>query len=173
VWGQWLLLHRRLPGVEIRMARLNRELLREVAQAAIEKHRIVFLCQDINQADRLADRFRKALVDEAIEQGMGEVPARTKLYRPAGANPSFVQMVNGGWVFFYPAKDLNANDDIGHAESVYWPSEGGNYEKVSYEFWRRERRKGSVFRAVTTAEEAPKKKKPGRPTAWDRLLEDD
>lgn len=155
-------------------SRLTRELLGEIAQAAIEKARIVFLCQDIAQADRLAERFRKALRDEAMEQGVSEISARTKLYRPAGANPSFVQMVNGGWVFFYPAKDLNADDDIGHAEHVYWPSEGGNYEKVSFDFWRKERRKGCIYRPMTTAEgPAPKKKKSGRPTAWDRLLEDD
>jgi hypothetical protein len=154
-------------------SRLTRELLGEMAQAAMEKARLVFLCQDLSQADRLAERFRKALRDEAIEQGMSEITARTKLIRPAGANPSFVQLLNGGWVFFYPAKDLNADDDIGHAESVYWPSEGGNYEKVSFDFWRGERRKGCIYRPVTTAETTPKKKKSGRPTAWDRLLEDD
>ncbi len=154
-------------------ARLTRELLSEVAQQAIEKGRIVFLCQDLAQADRLADRFRKALIDEAISQGVAEITARTKLFRPAGANPSFVQMVNGGWVFFYPAKDLNADDDIGHAQSVYWPSEGGNYEKVTFEFWKKERRKGCTYRPVTTAETVAPKKKKGRPTAWDRLLEDD
>ena len=153
--------------------RLTRELLGEIAQAAISKGRLVFLCKDIEMADRLADRFRKALIDEAIEQGMSELSARTKLFRPAGANPSFVQLLNGGWVFFYPAKDLGADDDIGHAEHVYWPSEGGNYEKVTFDFWRRERRKGSVYRPVTTAEGPPPKKKGGRPTAWDRLLEDD
>lgn len=154
-------------------SRLTRELLGEIARAAIEKGRLVFLCQDLPQADRLADRFRKALIDEAIEQGVAEITARTKLFRPAGSNPSFVQMVNGGWVFFYPAKELNADDDIGHAESVYWPSEGGNYEKVAFDFWKKERRKGCIYRPVTTAETAPKKKKGGRPTAWDRLLEDD
>jgi hypothetical protein len=155
-------------------SRLTRELLVQVAQTALEKGRMVFLCQNLDQADRLADRFRKALMDEAIAQGMSEISARTRLYRPAGANPSFVQLTNGGWVFFYPASDLNPEDDIGHAESVFWPSEGGNYEKVSYDFWRRERRKGCIYRPVTTAEkvDAPKKKS-GRPTAWDRLLEDD
>lgn len=154
--------------------RLTREFLSEVARAAIEKARLVFLVQDLDQADRLADRFRKALIDEAVEQGVSEIAARTKLFRPAGANPSFVQMVNGGWVFFYPAKDLAADDEIGHAQYVYWPSEGGNYEKVSFDFWRRERRKGAIFRPVSTAEgAAAKPKKKGRPTAWDRLLEDD
>jgi hypothetical protein len=155
-------------------SRLTRELLVQVAQATLNRERVVFLCQDLDQADRLADRFRKALIDEAVEQGMGEVQARTKLFRPAGANPSFVQMVNGGWVFFYPATDLNADDPIGPAQNVYWPSEGGNYELVTYDFWKRERRKGCIYRPVTTAETAPpKKKKTGRRTAWDRLLEDD
>jgi hypothetical protein len=154
-------------------ARLTRELLSEVAQQAIGKARIVFLCQDLAQADRLADRFRKALIDEAIEQGVAEITARTKIFRPAGSNPSFVQLLNGGWVFFYPASDLNPEDDIGHAQTVYWPSEGGNFEKVTYDFWKKERRKGCMYRPVTTAETAPKKKKVGRPTAWDRLLEDD
>ncbi len=154
-------------------SRLTRELLIEVAQAAIDKRRIIFLCQDLQQADRLADRFRKALIDEAVSQGVAEISARTRLFRPAGNNPSFVQMLNGGWVFFYPANDLSAEDDIGHAEIVYWPSEGGNYEKVAFDLWRRERRKGCIYRPVTTAEAPPKRKKGERPTAWDRLLEDD
>jgi hypothetical protein len=154
-------------------SRLTRELLGEVARTALEKGRLVFLCQDLPQADRLADRFRKSLIAEAIEQGVAEISARTKLFRPAGANPSFVQLTNGGWVFFYPAPDLTAEDDIGHAEHVYWPTEGGNYEKVTFDAWKRERRKGCIYRPMTTGEGVPKKKKGGRPTAWDRLLEDD
>jgi hypothetical protein len=153
-------------------SRLNRDLFLEVADAALAKGRILFLCQELTQADRLADRFRKALMDRAIEEGMGEVSARTRLFRPAGSNPSFVQLLNGGWVFFYPAKDLGPDEDVGHAQFVYWPSEGGNYEKVGFDFWRKERRKGCIYRPLTTAEEkAPKKKGPR--TAWDRLLEDD
>lgn len=154
-------------------SRLTRELLVEVAGAAMEKKRMVFLCQTIEQADRLADRFRKALIDEAIEQGMGDVKARTKLFRPPGSNPSFVQLMNGGWVFFYPANDLTADEDIGGPEFVYWPSEGGNYEKVTYSFWQNERRKGCIYRPVTTAEAKTPPKKKGPRTAWDRLLEDD
>jgi hypothetical protein len=154
-------------------SRLTRELLVEVAAAAMNKERTVFLCQSIEQADRLADRFRKALIDEAIEGGMGDVAARTKLFRPPGSNPSFVQLTNGGWVFFYPANDLTADEDIGGPEHVYWPSEGGNYEKVTYNFWRNERRKGCIYRPVTTAEAKAPPKKKGPRTAWDRLLEDD
>jgi hypothetical protein len=155
-------------------SRLTRELLVEVAQAALNRARILFLCQSLDQADRLADRFRKALIDEAVESGMGDVNARTKLFRPAGANPSFVQLVAGGWVFFYPASDLNADDEIGPAQDVWWPSEGGNYERVAYDVWKRERRKGNVYRPVATAEAPPPKRKKGeRPTAWERLLEDD
>jgi hypothetical protein len=154
-------------------SRLNKELLVEVANAAMNRGRIVFLCQDLPQADRLADRFRKALVDEAIEGGMGDVKARTKLFRPPGANASFVQLTNGGWVFFYPANDLSADENIGSPEHMYWPSEGGNYERVTYEFWQKERRKGCIYRPVTTAEAKVPPKKKGPRTAWDRLLEDD
>jgi hypothetical protein len=154
-------------------SRLTRELLGEVAQAAIGKARLVFLCQDLAQADRLADRFRKAVIAEAIEQGMAELTARTRLLRVAGGNPSFVQLTNGGWVFFYPASDLTAEDDIGHAEHVFWPTEGGNYEKVTFDTWKQQRRKGCIYRPMTTGEKVPPKKKAGRPTAWDRLLEDD
>ena len=156
-------------------SRLTRALLVEVAKSAIEHGRLVFLCHasgGLALADRLSDRFRKALIDEAVEQGWSQITARTKLFRPAGSNPSFVQLTSGGWVFFYPANDLTADEDIGGPEFVYWPSEGGNYEKVSYDFWRRERRTGCIYRPVTTAEAKPPKKK-GPRTAWDRVLEDD
>jgi hypothetical protein len=99
------------------------------------------------------------------------VKNRQPALKPEGMNPTFVQVTNGGWVFIDAAEELSPEDEIGQPQFVYWPSEGGAYEKVAYDLWKRARLAGNVFRPVTIA--TPKKKTEGRPTAWDRLLEED
>src|SRR5579863_6932832 len=120
-------------------SRLTKALLREVAEELLQHHRVLFLCKDVAQADRLAMRLRKAVIDEAIAEGMAEVTARIHLMRPPGSNPSFVQLAKGGgWCFLHPCADITADEDIGAVELVYWPTEGGNYEKVDYRAWKTE-----------------------------------
>jgi hypothetical protein len=164
--------------------RLNRVMLAEVAfNTLCTRERSVFLCRTEQFADRIAFRFRKILHEENFAQKWvtdpkalewAENPQTGGLCKPPGSNPSFVQLYNGGWVFFHDINDLDAGDDVGHANFVYWPSEGGNYEKVTYEFWRSERsRSADPYRLVLTAESQSKTQKQGPRTAWDIILEDE
>jgi hypothetical protein len=150
--------------------RLTRGFLVEVAHQVYSlRGHVVLLVRTETQGDRLADRFRKILLEEFPLTTRGSEPP---LLRPTGANPSFVSLFNGGWCLFHPITDLDADDDVGHVQFVYWPTEGGNYEKVDYEFWRKERQQGHVFRPLLVMQtKAPSKKGPR--TAWDRILEDD
>lgn len=150
--------------------RLTRALFAEVAHLAfLQRGRIVFLVQTEAQADKLATRFRKVLNEESSTEGWAARSGNLAL--PSKSNPGFVQLYCGGWVFFQAINDLEADEDIGQVQWVYWPTEGGNYERVSYDFWRQERRKGSVYRPILVAE--VKTKTSGSRTAWDIILDGD
>ena len=64
---------------------------------------------------------------------------------------------------------MDANEEIGQPEYVYWPSEGGSYEKVTYALWKLHRLAGTIYRPVVVT--VPKKSA-GPRTAWDRLMSD-
>jgi hypothetical protein len=150
--------------------RLTRALFAEVAHLAyLTRGRIVFLVQTEAQADRLSNRFRKVLSEESVAEGWWANSESLTL--PFKSNPSFVQLYCGGWVFFQAIGDLGADEDVGPVQWVYWPTEGGTYERVSYDFWRTERRKGSIYRSILVAE--VKTKTRGARTAWDIILEED
>ena len=152
--------------------RLNRLLLAEVAHSSwLLRERSVFLCRDEKFADRIAARFRKVLHEEGDAERWTERSGN--LCKPEGANPSFVQLFSGGWVFFQDINDLEANEDVGPVQFVYWPTEGGNYEKVTYDFWRSGRTAGNIHRPLLAHETKPKGKANKERNAWTMILEDD
>ena len=156
--------------------RLSKEMMEEIAASTIHnRSRSILLVKSSEQAEKIAHKVR-----EGIEQ---ELPnwlppdGRQRLaslqppkLKPGGSNPTFVQMTHGGWVFVWPADDMGPEEDIGQPQFVYWPSEGGAYEKVTYELWQKGRLAGNVWRPVTIST-APKKTE--RLTAWERLLLDE
>ena len=146
--------------------RLSEEMMEEIAVSTVAKGKSILLVKSEEQAVKVAQRVREAIEAELPAGSVGRSP---KL-KPATTNPSFVQLTNGGWVFIWPADDMGANDEMGQPEIVYWPSEGGNYEKVSYNLWRTARLAGEIWRPVTVS--VPKKSQ-GRPTSWERLLSDE
>lgn len=153
--------------------RLSVEMMEEIARAALMKGRMILLVKTPEQADKISTRLRTALAKELVENPSLYTPARGRgpLLKPMGSNPSFVQLTHGGWVFIWPADDMSADEELGQPQYVYWPSEGGTYEKVPYNIWQAARAAGHVYRPVSIA--TPKKKNPGRPTAWDRLMADE
>ena len=156
--------------------RLNRIMLAEVAHSTVlKRERSVFLCRSEKFADRIAFRFRKVLNEENDSEGWADVQSLPggSMSRPGGSNPSFVQLHNGAWVFFQAINDLEADEDIGPVQFVYWPTEGGNYEKVTYDFWRSERSSGNIHRPLLTVETKPKGKANKERNAWDIIMEDD
>ncbi len=183
------------------MPKLDKRLLAEVAETIIGGETALFLTPGIagsdrppipgdpshaaamkdrlNFTDRVADRFRRAFIEKAMEmRNCAELTAR-KLLRPEGSNPSFIQMVGRetGWVFFHANEDMTAREEIGNPAFVYWPTEGADYQKIPYLSWRRERA-GSVWRPVhmkgsLTWEDAPVVPARGARDAWAHLLDDD
>jgi hypothetical protein len=163
--------------------RLNRIMLAEVAYNSwVRRERSVFLCRSEAFADRIAFRFRKVLHEENYSEKWFDDPRALQwvenpltggLCKPAGSNPSFVQLHNGAWVFFQDINDLEADEDIGPVQFVYWPTLGGNYEKVTYDFWRSGRSSGNIHRPLLTVESKPKGKANKERNAWDIIMEDD
>lgn len=156
--------------------RLSPEMIQEIAGLAFNKGRVILLTRDEAQATKAASHLRETiqkLCDEGSLMALtveGHRP-RLPMLRPEGRNPSFVQVTNGGWVFLWPANDMTADDDMGSPQVVYWPSEGGAYERVTFSFWQEMRRAGEIYRPVTVA---PTVKPTGEPrTVWDRLLVDE
>lgn len=152
--------------------RLSPEMMKEIAVSALGKRRSLVLVKTPAQADKIADKIREALRDEIVANPEAYRPARgrTVLIRPIGSNPSLIQTTNGGWVFVWPADDMGADEDIGDPEFVYWPSEGGAYEKVTYSLWKKHRAAGDIYRPVVVTQP---RKATGPRTAWDRLLDDE
>ena len=181
------------------MPKLDKQLMSEVAETVLKGSTSLFLTPGLTAiaglatqhetpgisysdsrqafADRVADRFRKAFVEKAQEiRKCSELTAR-KLMQPERTNPSFVQMSGSetGWVFFHPNEDISPADEIGNPAFVYWPTEGGDYQKIPYVLWCRERAK-SVWRPVHLGgslkwEDPPTEAKKPR-DAWNALLED-
>lgn len=149
--------------------RLSQEMLLDIAQIALGKGRIIVLVKNSKQADKVSDRLRTVLGAEIQNQGLTEGP-RPTLLKPVGQNPSFVQLTQGGWVFIWPAQDMAADDPLGSPELVYWPSEGGAYEKVTYQLWKQHRLAGDIYRPVTV-QVVPRHTGPR--TVWERLLDDE
>ena len=143
-----------------------------IARITIKK---IFLCRSEKFADRIAFRFRKVLNEENDSEGWADVQSLPggSMSRPGGSNPSFVQLHNGAWVFFQDINDLEADEDIGPVQFVYWPTLGGNYEKVTYDFWRSGRSSGDIHRPLLTVETKPKGKANKERNAWDIIMEDD
>lgn len=181
------------------MPKLDKQLLVEVAETVIRGSGAFFLTPGLTAisalgatltspgdpdggdrqafADRVADRFRKTFIEKAQEiRKCSELTAR-KLMQPERTNPSFVQMSGSetGWVFFHPNEDISPTDEIGNPSFVYWPTEGGDYQKISYVIWCRERAK-SVWRPVHLSGalkwEDPKPEAQKPRDAWNALLED-
>ena len=156
--------------------RLSPEMIQEIAGLAFNKGRVILLTRDEAQAEKAAVHLREViqrLCAEVISQTLTADghPLRNTVLKPEGRNPSFVQLTNGGWVFLWPANDMTADDDLGSPQVVYWPSEGGAYERVTFSFWQEMRRAGEIYRPVTVA---PTVKPTGEPrTVWDRLLVDE
>jgi hypothetical protein len=159
------------------MPKLDKKLRLEVAQTVLDGGSVLFLTPNSEMTDRVADLFRKAFVENAMEvKGCAELTAR-KLMKPEGANPSYVQLAKGpGHAFFHPNQDMTADEEIGNPTFVYWPTEGGDYQKVPYNTWKRERRahlwrpvhlKGQLLWEDTPAVVA------GPLNAWAKILEDD
>jgi hypothetical protein len=160
--------------------RLSAEMMEEIAVSALSKGRCILLVKTPEQAEKIALKVRLGIEKELREnpdnyvpqrvRGTLAVPSRPSL-KPVGANPTFVQLTHGGWVFVWPADDMHPDEELGQPQVVYWPSEGGTYEKVTYELWKQSRLKGDIYRPMSVT--APKKKGTGRPTAWERLLSDE
>lgn len=146
--------------------RLSPEMMQEIAGLAVfNKGRVILLTRDEAQAETTATHLRAAIRD--LLSGIPRTPTSPVL-KPEGMNPAFLQLTNGGWVFVWSVTDMTADDDMGSPHFVYWPSEGGAYEQVSYPFWQKLRRAGGVYRPVTVA---PPVRADGAPrTVWDRLL---
>jgi hypothetical protein len=153
--------------------RLSVEMMEEIARAALMKGRMILLVKTPEQAEKVSKRLRDAISVELRDNASLFTPARGRgpLLKAIGSNPSFVQLTHGGWVFIWPADDMSADEELGQPQFVYWPSEGGAYEKVPYNIWQAARGAGHIYRPVSIA--PPKKKNPGRPTAWDRLMADE
>ena len=145
------------------------DLLLEVATTLVERGTVLFLTPTMEEADRFAAHFRTIFVKsaaKALEKTEQEV--LKKLLKPVGLNPSFVALANGGWVLFYQADDVSADEPIGDPKVVYWPTNAGEYATVTYREWQKARRKNVVWRPLPPA---PRQPKTG--TIWDRVLDAD
>jgi hypothetical protein len=154
--------------------RLGAEMMEEIGREALSRGRCIVLVKHQEQAEKVSLKIRTAIREELMDNPdnyTGPRGGRPPMLKPLGNNLSFIQITNGGWVFVWPADDMDANEEIGQPQFVYWPSEGGAYEKVTYDLWKLNRLAGTIYRPMTVA--TPKKKTPGRPTAWDRLLSED
>ncbi len=169
------------------MPKLDKRLLAEVATTVLEGRTALFLTPSFlgettnrqEVADRVADRFRKSFNEKAMElRHCAELTAR-KLLRPEGNNPSFVRMVDRetGWVFFHPNEDISEGEEVGTPSFVYWPTEGGAYQKIAYLGWRRERRENVWrpvhFKGLLDWEDPPSTPARGPRVAWDALFDDE
>lgn len=148
---------------ETQTYRLSTEMAEVVADAVMEKHRCIVLVKTETQAENFARRLRQVI------QERGK-PVALDLLRPEGANPNFIRCKLGGWAFIWPIDDLDPDDEIAQTNWVYWPTEGGTYQRIPYAKWKAERSAGNMYRPV----EAKPKKHSGAPlTAWERLLDDE
>ena len=143
---------------------LDRDLLDEVAVSALQKQRVIFLVKDQDQADRVAATFRTILCEVAARDDTAFQ------MKPPGSNPSFIQLKAGGWVSFFGVPDLSPQDNVGQANLVWWPTEGGLYACLNYATWKRER-KLSTFRPVAPEDVVQKVRQGGPPTAWEVLMD--
>jgi hypothetical protein len=141
-------------------------MLEEVAMDTFTKVRNILLVKSFEQAEKVSTKLRD-IITEHMAAMMGKRP----VLRPAGQNPNFIRLSTGGWVFVWPIDDLEPDESLGDPTSVYWPTEGGQYERVPFATWRKSRLEGNLYRPVTVT--LVKREGSDRPTVWDRILEDD
>lgn len=131
--------------------------------AVLGRQRVIVLLKHAEKASAAAERFRAWLTEAKLEN----------LLRPVATNPDFVKLSNGAWVFFVGCEELAPEDEVGQADFVLWPTEGGIYEQFRYRDWRDARAgQPSPWRpVVVVSEEEPAVT--GERTIWDRLCGED
>lgn len=148
------------------LVRLDRELISLVIECLLQKHSALFLTKDLATADDLGARFEAAFNDIVSEQfGIPEASVALKF---STANPSFIRHANGAWIFFYPVNDITPDEVGSFPDSVFWPTQGLDYFRVSFPHWSKLRNEGHIWHPlseVTSVREAD--------SAWAHLLNDD
>ncbi len=143
------------------MARSLEEVCQVLAEGVLIKERILVLLLSKGKSTEAAQAFRQYLT-ETMDAG--------KLLKPAKTNPDFVRLTTNGWAFFIACEDMTIEDEIGTPDYVMWASDGGLYEKVRYQDWRKlKTERQCVFRPVD-AFEGPDVE-PG--SIWDKLSNDE
>jgi hypothetical protein len=139
--------------------RLDRKLFELAVADLLLGRSILFLTKNSIAAEELAQRFTDGFI---------EIAAGRANIKPAEANPVFIRITNGAWIFFYDAADIEPDEVGGPPDRVYWPSEGLDYHVVSFTAWADARRAGHRWYPIEASPE-PRE----ADTAWDRLLADD
>ena len=128
------------------------ELLRDVV---VDGKCVIFLAADEKMAEKMAARYVRAVGDKG---------GTTK---PGVNNPCFVKVGKSAWILFHAAQDLDPGD-IARADYVYWPTEGLDYERVTFPDWRTLRPQ-SPWRPLSVRVE--EETEPGAPkSAYDIIL---
>jgi len=127
----------------------------------LNRQRVIVLLRHKDRATEAANRFRAFLVEEK----------RESLLKNPGSNPDFVKLSNGAWVFFIASEELDPTEDVGQADYVLWPTEGGVYAMLRHRDWRLVRSsQDSPWRPL---EVSPEEASPGEGTVWERLAGED
>jgi len=135
------------------------EALRDVV---LNRQRAIVLLRHKGKSTEAADHFRAFLVDDD----------REKLLKSPGANPDFVKLTNGAWVFFIACEELSPTEDVGQPDYVFWPSDGGDYAQVRHRDWRLARAGADTpWRPLPIVEEDGPKLAEG--SLWDKLAAED
>ena len=157
-----------MAGVRYGMTiQVSTEMIDEIAASAVSCGRLVVLVKDQLQAQKVTDKVRLAI--EAALLGLVDPRPPAQRNRMAGGSFDFIRLTRGGWVFIWPIDDIDPDEPLGEVQDVYWPSEGGQYERVTFNLWKQLVRAGHVYRPVTVAP-APE---PGPRSAWQRLDDND
>lgn len=136
------------------------EALRDVV---LGRFRVIVLLRHKGKSTEAAERFRSYLVEDG----------RADLLKTPGANPDFVKLGNGAWVFFIACEELEPNEDVGQADFVFWPTEGGDYAQVRHREWKLARlAQDGPWRPLDVSPDAPESSGDGG-TVWDRLSAED
>ena len=127
----------------------------------LNRQRVIVLLRHTERATEAADRFRAYLTEDK----------RATLLKPPGTNPDFVKLSNGAWVFFIGCEELGPNEDVGQADFVFWPTEGGDYAQVKHREWRLARSaQDTPWRPLeVNPDDAPR----SEGTVWKRLAGED
>ena len=137
------------------------EILVTLTEIINNRQRVIVLLRHTGKSAAAAVLFRDHLTSEG----------REKLLKQPGANPEFVKLTNGAWVFFIACEELTVDEEVGQPDFVLWPSEGGEYAVVKHRDWKLIRAKEeSPWRPTEQFEDSPHF---AEGSVWDRLTGED